>query len=39
MSIFGNLMDRIRGKDARAAAAEEQPTGVAEASFDLSRTA
>ena len=31
MSIFGDLMDRIRGKAARAQAAADAPTGVDEA--------
>jgi hypothetical protein len=30
MSIFGNIMDRIRGKAARAEAAASQPTGIDE---------
>ena len=30
MSIFGDLMDRIRGKAARAQAAAETPTGIDE---------
>lgn len=30
MSIFGNLMDKIRAHEARAQAAAEPPTGIAE---------
>ena len=30
MSIFGDLMDRIRGKSARAQAAADAPTGIDE---------